>query len=60
MISVGDRDVAVNLSNELVYRDIYAYYGHLQSEFVIEPMLIILNQKFDAFMEQLNRNDIDQ
>ena len=28
------------------------YYGHMQSELSIEPMLIVLNHKFAFFMEQ--------
>ena len=43
---------AANLSNELVNTDIMTYYGHMQSELSIEPMLIVLNHKFDNFMNQ--------
>ena len=43
---------AANLSNDLVNTDIMTYYGHMQSELSIEPMLIVLNHKFAFFMDQ--------
>ena len=41
---------AANLSNDLVNTDIMTYYGHMQIELSIEPMLIVLNHKFAHFM----------
>ena len=49
---MGDMQYAANLSNELVNTDIMTYYGHMQSELSIEPMLIVLNHKFDNFINQ--------
>ena len=36
-------DTAVQLSQEILNDDIQDYYGHMQSELTIEPMLIVLN-----------------
>ena len=47
-------DTAGRLSQEILNVDIKEYYGHMQSELTIEPMLIVLNQKFDTLMSQLN------
>ena len=50
--NIGDMQYAANLSNDLVNTDIMTYYGHMQSELSIEPMLIVLNHKFAFFMDQ--------
>ena len=47
---MNDMTIASQLSNEILNTDIVEYYGHMQSELTIEPMLIILNQKFNQFV----------
>lgn len=47
---------AATLSHEILDTDIIGYYGHMQCELTIEPMLIILNQKFDHLLAQFNNN----
>ena len=49
----GEMDEAAALSKEMLDNDVRAYFGHMQSELSIEPMLIILNSKFDK-LTQLN------
>lgn len=49
MHRAGDMASAAELAQEIVDKDILNYFGHLHSEFSIEPMLIILNNKFDQF-----------
>ena len=49
-LRLNDMTIASQLSNEILNTDIVEYYGHMQSELTIEPMLIILNQKFNQFV----------
>ena len=52
-LRINEMDTAGRLSQEILNVDIKEYYGHMQSELTIEPMLIVLNQKFDTLMSQL-------
>ena len=54
---IGNMEQAAHYSQELLNNDIRAYYGHIQSDSTVEPMLIILNHKFDEFITALNSND---
>ena len=51
MQRVGDIDKAVILAKEMRDNDIRAYFGHIQTDISIEPMLIILNQQFDVLTQ---------
>ena len=53
-LRVGDTEGASVYSKELIDNDIAAYYGHMNSELTIEPMLIVLNHRFDLLLTQLN------
>lgn len=48
---VGEIDRAVTLAKEMRDNDIRAYFGHMQTDISIEPMLIILNQQFDILTQ---------
>ena len=42
---------AVEIANQMLNKDIPTYFGHLENDISIEPMLIILNQKFDTLTQ---------
>ena len=42
---------AVQIANQMLNKDIPTYFGHLENDISIEPMLIILNQKFDTLSQ---------
>ena len=42
---------AVEIANQMLNQDIPTYFGHLENDISIEPMLIILNQKFDTLSQ---------
>ena len=46
-LRLGKMDEAVNLSKEIVERDVPTYFGHSQIELTVEPMLTILNNRFN-------------
>ena len=50
-IRVGELEKGVILAKELIDSDIKTYFGHMETDIVIEPMMIILNAKFDALTE---------
>ena len=50
-IRVGELEKGVTLAKELIESDIKTYFGHMETDIVIEPMMIILNAKFDALTE---------
>ncbi len=45
--SMGDLDKATQYANQMLETDIRGYFGHMQTDIAIEPMLIILNSKFE-------------
>ena len=47
----GDMEGAVQMANQMLNKDIPTYFGHLENDISIEPMLIILNQKFDTLTQ---------
>ena len=47
----GDMEGAVEIANQMLNKDIPTYFGHLENDISIEPMLIILNQKFDTLTQ---------
>jgi len=53
----GKSDEAVVLSEQLVESDIEAYFGHTAVELVIEPMLIIVNHRFDKLLIQIDAEE---
>ena len=46
-----DMEGAVQIANQMLNQDIPNYFGHLENDISIEPMLIILNQKFDTLTQ---------
>ena len=50
----GDLNRASQYAQQMLDIDIRSYFGHMQSDISIEPMLIILNQKF----EQLTQTEL--
>ena len=43
----GDPGKSLVVANRLIETDIKSYFGHMQTEITIEPMMIILDAKFD-------------
>ena len=50
----GDLDRAMQYAQQMLDHDIRGYFGHMQSDIAIEPMLILLNHKF----EQLTQTEL--
>lgn len=46
LMQVGEMDEAELLAQQMLDGDLRAYFGHMESELAIEPMVIILNAKF--------------
>jgi len=43
----GNAEKSLTLASQLIETDIKSYFGHMQTEITIEPMMIILDAKFD-------------
>lgn len=52
-LRLGEMDKAVALSTQILKIDIPQYFGHNQIELSLEPMLIILNHRFDLLCREL-------
>ena len=46
LLRSGEIDEAAKTSRELM-KDIRSYFGHEMTEMILDPMLILLHQKFD-------------
>ena len=52
-LRLGEMDKAVAISTQIIEVDIQQYFGHNQIELSLEPMLIILNHRFDQLCQEL-------
>ena len=43
----GNAEKSLTLASQLIETDIKSYFGHMQTEITIEPMMTILDAKFD-------------
>ena len=50
-IRIGEIEQGLALAKQLIDSDIRNYFGHMETDIAIEPMMIILNAKFDTLTQ---------
>ena len=46
LMQIGELDLAENIAKQMLDHDLRSYFGHMETELAIEPMITILNSSF--------------